>query len=304
MGFDLDLINTYQEYLKLELSLSDNSVEAYVRDITHFHNYIEMQKSPTTLDKVQPYLLEQFLAYLYELGLSVSSQARIVSGIRSFYRFLEEESLIESNPTKLISMPEAVRKLPDVLTAREINDMLDSIDLSGAVGQRNKTIIEVMYACGLRVSELINLKISHIYEKDGYIRIRGKGDKERLVPIGSSTLQSIGLYLDEIRSQQNVLTANRDFLFVNRTGKKISRHLVFKIVKQAAEDANIKKNVSPHTFRHSFATHLLEGGADLIAVQQMLGHASISTTEIYTHIDREYLRETILSFHPRSKIKP
>jgi len=302
MSFRIDLIKAFREYLKLELSLSDNSVEAYVHDIMLFNQFLEMHELELNFDQVTHKQIEQFLDYLFELGLSASSQTRILSGIRSFYRFMQEESLMESNPARLITNPETSRKLPEMLTYEEIKKMLDAIDLSEPIGQRNKTMIELLYACGLRVSELINLKISQIYSKDGFLRIRGKGDKERLVPVGKSTLKSIRIYTDEIRSLQGVVMANKDLLFLNRNGKKISRHLVFKIVKQTAEKAEITKNVSPHTFRHSFATHLLEGGADLIAVQQMLGHASISTTEIYTHLDREYLRDTIMSFHPRSKV--
>lgn len=304
MSFSRNLIIAFQEYLKLELSLSNNSVEAYVHDITLFAQFIEMRDANLSLDLVTHKQVEQFLDYLFELGLSASSQTRILSGIRSFYRFMQEESLMESNPARLITNPESSRKLPEVLTYDEIKKMLDTIDLSEPIGQRNKTMIELLYACGLRVSELINLKASQVYPKDGFLRIRGKGDKERLVPVGRSTLKSIRIYTEEIRSLQAVVMANKDLLFLNRNGEKISRHLVFKIVKQIAEKAGITKNVSPHTFRHSFATHLLEGGADLIAVQQMLGHASISTTEIYTHLDREYLRDTILSFHPRSKASP
>ena len=302
MSFRIDLIKAFREYLKLELSLSDNSVEAYVHDIMLFNQFLEMHELELNFDQVTHKQIEQFLDYLFELGLSASSQTRILSGIRSFYRFMQEESLMESNPARLITNPETSRKLPEMLTYEEIKKMLDAIDLSEPIGQRNKTMIELLYACGLRVSELINLKVSQIYSKDGFLRIRGKGDKERLVPVGKSTLKSIRIYTDEIRSLQGVVMANKDLLFLNRNGKKISRHLVFKIVKQTAEKAEITKNVSPHTFRHSFATHLLEGGADLIAVQQMLGHASISTTEIYTHLDREYLRDTIMSFHPRSKV--
>lgn len=304
MGFNRDLIEAFREYLKFELSLSENSVRAYIHDITLFQQYLELQNPDLKFDKVTHKHIEQFLDHLYQLGLSTSSQNRILSGIRSFFRFLEEESLMSSNPATLITNPESMRKLPEVLTYQEIKKMLDMIDLSEPLGQRNKTIIELLYACGLRVSELINLKASHVYPKDGFLRIRGKGDKERLVPVGKATLKSIKIYMEQIRSLQTVLMANKDILFLNRTGKKMSRHLIFKIVKQIAEKAGITKNVSPHTFRHSFATHLLEGGADLIAVQQMLGHASISTTEIYTHLDREYLRDTIISFHPRSKATP
>jgi len=301
MSFRIDLIKAFREYLKLELSLSDNSVEAYVHDIMLFNQFLEMNEVGLNFEQVTHKQIEQFLDYLFGLGLSASSQTRILSGIRSFFRFMQEESLMENNPARLITNPETSRKLPEVLTYDEIKKMLDTIDLSEPIGQRNKTMIELLYACGLRVSELINLKVNQIYPKDGFLRIRGKGDKERLVPVGKSTLKSIRIYTDEIRSLQGVGIANKDLLFLNRNGKKISRHLVFKIVKQTAEKAGITKNVSPHTFRHSFATHLLEGGADLIAVQQMLGHASVSTTEIYTHLDREYLRDTIMSFHPRSK---
>ncbi|MDA3943298.1 MAG: site-specific tyrosine recombinase XerD [Bacteroidetes bacterium] len=303
MDFDLGLIKAYEEYLSLELSLSDNSVSAYVHDITLFCQYKDMQVSQLSFEEIKTDLIEHFLVYLYELGMSSNSQSRILSGIRSFYRFMIDESLIDHNPAKMVSLPDKGRKIPEILTTDEIEQILDAIDLSLPHGHRNKTLIEVLYACGLRVSELIDLRTFHVYKNDGFIRIRGKGNKERLVPIGESTLKAISVYFEEVRSKQTISPENSKFLFVNRSGNKISRHLIFKIVKQTAEKAGIKKNVSPHTFRHSFATHLLEGGADLVAVQQMLGHSSITTTEIYTHIDREYLRETILSFHPRSKRK-
>jgi integrase/recombinase XerD len=261
-------------------------------------DFKSLNKSDVSLDNINQKLLTHFVEELTEQGFTSNSQSRILSGLRSFYRFLEEEDLITGNPTRLIEMPQTGRKLPEVLTYEEIISMLQQMDLSDFNGHRNKCMIELLYACGLRVSELANMRINQVYDKDEFIRVNGKGNKERLIPIGKNTLKNLKLYLSDVRTQYK---SKNDFLFVNKFGKPLSRQSIHKLVKVLAEKAGIKKSISPHTFRHSFATHLLEGGADLRAVQQMLGHSSISTTEIYTHIDREYLRETIISFHPRSK---
>ena len=233
------------------------------------------------------------------IRLSASSQARILSGIKKFYAYLIQEKIVEENPTQLISSPSIGRHIPDVLTYEEICSMIENIDLSQQFGHRNKAILEVMYGCGLRVSETISLKISHIYIQDEFIRIIGKGDKERLIPISQSIIKTLNLYIEGERKTQKINPKYTDTLFINRRGSGLSRQMIFLIIKDLAEKAGIKKNIGPHTIRHSFATHLLEGGADLRAVQQMLGHSSISTTEIYTHISDQYLREVITLFHPR-----
>ncbi|MBO5853552.1 MAG: tyrosine recombinase, partial [Bacteroidales bacterium] len=243
--------------------------------------------------------IESFFAYLYDLGLSASSQARILSGIKKFYNYLVQEKIVVENPTLLISSPSIGRHLPDVLTYNEIDSLIKTIDLSQQFGHRNKAILEVMYACGLRVSEVISLKISNIYFNDEFIRVFGKGNKERLVPISRSTIKTLKLYLEGERLHQDINAKHTDTVFINRRGAGLSRQMIFLMIKGLAEKAGIKKNIGPHTIRHSFATHLLEGGADLRAVQQMLGHSNISTTEIYTHISDQYLREVISIYHPR-----
>lgn len=293
------LIKRFLIYVRLEQSLSDNSVAAYQHDIELFMQYLQSINSSVLLKDISQNDIESFLSYLYELGFSASSQARILSGIKKFYKYVIQEKLVTENPTELISSPNLGRHLPDVLSYEEISSMIDCIDLSHPLGHRNKAIIEVLYACGLRVSELIALKISNIYKKDEFIRVFGKGNKERLVPISKSTLKTIELYVNGERMLQPVNMKHTDTLFVNRRGNALSRQMIFLIIKELAEKAGIKKNIGPHTLRHSFATHLLEGGADLRAVQQMLGHASINTTEIYTHISDQYLREVIAMYHPR-----
>lgn len=293
------LIKRFLIYVRLEQSLSDNSVAAYQHDIELFMQYLQSINSSVLLKDISQNDIESFLSYLYELGFSASSQARILSGIKKFYKYVIQEKLVTENPTELISSPNLGRHLPDVLSYEEISSMIDCIDLSHPLGHRNKAIIEVLYACGLRVSELIALKISNIYKKDEFIRVFGKGNKERLVPISKSTLKTIEHYVNGERMLQPVNMKHTDTLFVNRRGNALSRQMIFLIIKELAEKAGIKKNIGPHTLRHSFATHLLEGGADLRAVQQMLGHASINTTEIYTHISDQYLREVIAMYHPR-----
>lgn len=293
------LIKRFLIYLRLEQSLSDNSITAYTHDIELLMQYLESINHSKLLKDINQENIENFLAYLYDLGLSSNSQARILSGIKKFYAYLLQEKLVTENPTGLISSPSIGRHIPDVLSYEEICSMIDSIDLSLPFGHRNKAIIEIMYGCGLRVSEVTSLKISNIYVEDEFIRIFGKGDKERLIPISPSTIKTLYLYIEGERKFQNINPKHTDTLFINRRGSGLSRQMIFLIIKDLAEKAGIKKNIGPHTIRHSFATHLLEGGADLRAVQQMLGHSSISTTEIYTHVSDQYLREVITLFHPR-----
>lgn len=293
-------LRDYEGFLKLEKGLSANSIEAYLRDINKLLQYLELleiEADPKDLNHKQ---LHDFLVWISELGLSARSQARMLSGLKAFFHYLLIEDLIEKNPTALLEGPKLGRKLPEVLSVTEIDLLLSKIDLSKPEGQRNKAMLETLYSCGLRVSELIGLKISNIYRAEGFIRIIGKGDKERLVPVSLRALKEIDFYLPD-RNALHIQPDSEDILFLNRRGKMLTRVMVFTIIKDLAKAAGIQKNISPHTFRHSFATHLVEGGADLRAVQEMLGHESITTTEIYTHLDREYLREAIISYHPRSK---
>ncbi len=293
-------ITEYKTYLKLERGLSGNSIEAYLRDVKHLREYAEMTAAgnPDDLDTDN---LREFIKHLNDLGMMPASQARMLSGIKSFYKFLAISGFVEINPTELLEAPKIGRKLPDTLNNEEIEKIIAAIDLSKPEGERNKAIIEVLYGCGLRVSELINLKISNLYLKNEYIKVRGKGDKERLVPIGTQAVKQLKIYLENVRVHQKVVPGFEDIVFLNRRGKGLSRVMIFNIVKELTALAGIRKNISPHTFRHSFATELIERGADLRAVQEMLGHESILTTEIYTHLNREYLRDTIMMFHPRAK---
>lgn len=294
-------INDFKSYLKLERSLAPNSVEAYLNDIGKLEQFVSMTlpgKRPDTIDLAD---LKKFIEWINELGASPRSQSRILSGIRSFFRFLFLTDQISKDPSDLMESPKIGRKLPEVLSTEEIDNMQAAIDLSSAEGHRNKAIIETLYSCGLRVSELINLRISNLYFGEGFIRIMGKGSKERLVPIGEKAIREINLYMEQRRVQPNISPQSQNILFLNRRGNKLTRVMIFTIVKTLAKKAGIHKPISPHTFRHSFASHLIDGGADLRAVQEMLGHESIITTEIYTHLDREYLREAILSYHPRAK---
>lgn len=296
-------IRSYTTYLKLEKSLSANSIEAYENDIIKLFSYANMQTIKKSVQEFQLSDLQEFIKWLAELGMSARSQARIISGIKSFYRFLMLEKIIETDPTDLLELPKLGQKLPETLDFDEIEKMLAQIDRSKPEGERNKAMIETLYSCGLRVSELVELRISNLYFKDYFIRVIGKGDKERLVPIGEQAIKQIELYLDQVRIHLNIQKGFEDYVFLNRRGKNLTRNMVFLIVKDLAERAGIHKNISPHTFRHSFATHLVEGGADLRAVQEMLGHESIITTEIYTHLDRNYLKAEILEHHPRYKKK-
>ena len=301
LSLSRNLIKHYVDHLRLELSLSDNSVEAYCHDVNLFLQYLESQNKSTAIDDITQDTIENFFAYLYDLNIGGTSQARILSGLKSFYRYLIQEDLTEKDPTELITSPSLGRHLPEVLSYEEIQKMIDSIDLSQPTGHRNKAMIEVMYGCGLRVSELISLQISDIYKEDGFLRIFGKGSKERLVPIGNSSLKILFQYIEGARLHITPKPKFTDTVFLNSRGTSLTRQMVFLIVKDLAEKNNITKTISPHTFRHSFATHLLEGGANLLAVQQMLGHASVSTTEIYTQISDDLLRETLTEYHPRLK---
>ncbi len=291
----------YKAYLQLEKSLSDNSVDAYLHDIEKLTTWIQhtgQLKSPGEIDLKN---LESFIQWISELGMTAGSQSRIISGLRSFFKYCLLEQIITVDPATLLESPKLTRKLPDILSFDEIKSMIDSIDLSTPEGGRNKAILETLYSCGLRVTEAVNLRISCLHLDLGFVRVIGKGDKERLVPIGSDAIKYINIYRNQIRVHANVKQGNEDILFLNRRGSKLSRVMIFLIIKDLARKANIKKTISPHTFRHSFATHLVEGGADLRAVQEMLGHESITTTEIYTHLDREFLRTTLQQFHPAFK---
>jgi integrase/recombinase XerD len=291
----------YKAYLRLEKSLSDHSVEAYLHDVTKLTQYLQVvnqEKNPAALTLKD---LQAFVKWIGELGMAATTQARIISGIRSFYKYLLTEQLVTIDPSTLLEAPKTRRKLPDTLSFEEIEQLIGAIDLSSPEGTRNKAILETMYSCGLRVSELVGLKISCLYLDIGFIRVIGKGDKERLVPIGSDAIKCIKIYKDTVRSHQNVSEKNQDILFLNRRGNALSRVMIFYIIKSLALTAGITKVISPHTFRHSFATHLVEGGADLRAVQEMLGHESITTTEIYTHLNRDFLRDTLQQFHPAFK---
>ena len=288
----------FKSYLQLEKSLSDNSVEAYLRDIEKLTEYFQQSNNLKTPAEVQLRDLEKFLKWIAELGLNATSQARIISGIRAFYKYCLLESVVTKDPAFLLEAPKLKRALPDVLTFEEIENVISQIDLSKPEGGRNKAIIEAMYSCGLRVSEVVNLKISNLHLEVGFIRVIGKGDKERLVPVGKSAIKFINIYKNKIRVHITATAGNEDILFLNNRGGKLSRVMIFLIIKDLVKKAGIRKNISPHTFRHSFATHLIEGGADLRAVQEMLGHESITTTEIYTHLDREFLRRTLEKFHP------
>ncbi|HRE38388.1 MAG TPA: site-specific tyrosine recombinase XerD [Chitinophagaceae bacterium] len=291
----------FKAYLELEKSLSPNSVEAYLRDLEHLTAYLQEKGILLNPSAIKLKDLQQFVKWIAELGMTATSQARIISGLRAFYKYCALEDISKTDPTILLEAPKLKRALPDVLSFDEIESIIAQIDLSKPEGGRNKAILETMYSCGLRVSEVVNLKISQLYLDLGFIRVLGKGDKERLIPIGSSAIKYITIYKNDIRVHLTPKKGNEDVLFLNNRGSKLSRVMIFYIIKDLALKAGIKKTVSPHTFRHSFATHLVEGGADLRAVQEMLGHASITTTEIYTHLDREFLRKTLEQFHPGFK---
>lgn len=293
-----NIIDKYKTWLRLEKSLSANSIEAYLTDLDKLIRFVESEGKDFATISYQD--LQQFVAQLRDIGIHPRSQARIISGIKSFYRFLLLDEYITADPTELLESPKIGLKLPEVLTVNEINDILDTIDLSLPEGQRNRAMLEVLYSCGLRVSELISLRYSDVYFDEGFIRVEGKGSKQRLVPISETAIREIKNYLLD-RNLMVVKKGFEDILFLSRRGTALSRIMVFHIIKQQTEMAGVHINVSPHTFRHSFATHLLEGGANLRAIQEMLGHEKITTTEIYTHIDRQFLRKEILEHHPRSR---
>lgn len=292
------IVSKYKTYLRLEKGLSANTIEAYLDDLNKLFMFITDES--LSIEHITYADLQQFIAQLSDIGISARSQARIISGIKSFYRFLILDDYLQSDPTELLESPKIGMKLPEVLTLEEINELLNTIDLSSATGQRNRAILEVLYSCGLRVSELIHLRYSDIYFEEEFIKVEGKGNKQRLVPISPTALREIRNYLYD-RQKMDVQKGYEDILFLNNRGKGLSRVMIFHIIKAQAELANIRKTISPHTFRHSFATHLLEGGANLRAIQLMLGHEKITTTELYTHMDREFLRKEIISHHPRNK---
>lgn len=294
-------INAFKNYLKLERSLAENSVEAYRHDAEKLHEYMLLTDPALSPMQVTEKQLLNFLMYLGELGLAAHSQARMLSGLKSFFKYLLLENLIQHDPTQLLEAPKLGRKLPDTLNFPEIEAMLDAIDLSTPGGTRDRAILEVLYSSGLRVSELTGLRLTNCYFDAGFIRVLGKGDKVRLVPIGQDAMHYTRMYVEHIRATLPVQKGDEDTIFLNRRGSQLSRITVFTTIKKLAAEVGIKKTISPHTFRHSFATHLIEGGADLRAVQQMLGHESITTTEIYTHLDRDYLQQTLREFHPRSR---
>ena len=292
----------FKAYLKLERSLSDNSISNYLRDVSklenYFHQIIKVEKpiSSVSIDDLQ-----SFIKWINEIGLSARSQARIISGIKSFFKYLILEDMIIVDPSELLESPRLGRKLPDTLSIDEVDSLINAIDRSNPQGERNLAILETLYGCGLRVTELTTMQLSEIFWEEGFARIIGKGDKQRLVPIGGKALKQLNIYINEVRVHQTIQKGFEDFVFLNRRGKALTRVMIFTIIKQLAEKIGLEKSISPHTFRHSFATHLVEGGADLRAVQEMLGHESITTTEIYTHLDRSFLKQVIMDHHPWSK---
>jgi integrase/recombinase XerD len=293
------LIRQFRHYLTLERSLSTNSIEAYTRDVEKLAEYVTREfpsKGPLELELEH---LRRFVTALAKLEISAYSQARIISGIKAFYRFLMYEDRIKEDPAQLLEAPKLGRKLPDTLSFPEVESLLEAIPLGEPEGHRNRAMLEVLYSSGLRVSELVELKKSQVFAEVGFLKVVGKGNKERLVPIGKAALHYLKLYEEHVRAQQIPAKGQEEYVFLNRRGQKLTRVMVFLIIKKTAAQAGIPKNISPHTFRHSFATHLIEGGADLRAVQEMLGHESITTTEIYTHLDRDYLKQVLHTFHPR-----
>lgn len=293
-------LNGFKIYLQLEKSLSGNSIEAYLHDVEKLIQYIDYTKISVSPEEIKLAQLRGFIKWLNELGATATSQARIISGIRAFYKYLLLEDIVKDDPTTLLEAPKTGRKLPQFLSVEEIDKLISSIDLSKPEGGRNKAIVETMFSCGLRVSETVNLKISNIFSEEGFVKVTGKGDKERLVPIGNVALKYIGIYKEQIRCHIPIKKGFEDILFLNRRGAKLTRQMIFIMLKNYAVLAGIKKKIGPHTLRHSFATELIERGADLRAVQEMLGHESITTTEIYTHLDRKFLRDAIIQFHPRA----
>jgi integrase/recombinase XerD len=297
-------LQQFHAYLLLERAMSPNTLDAYLNDVQKLVRFLEIQQLPTGPLAITQSQLEDFILWINQLGLEASSQARMISGLRAFYKFLMVEDWIEDDPTENLEGPRLKRSMPEVLSVYEIQQMLAAIDLSEPLGVRNRAILETLYACGLRVSELVHLRITNLFLEAGFIKVIGKNNKERLVPIGETAIKYIRQYLDHIRSkQENISAGHENMVFLNRRGQHLTRVMVFYIIKELAAKAGIVKTISPHTFRHSFATHLVEGGADLKAVQDMLGHESITTTEIYTHLDTEYLKETVYLYHPRNRMR-
>lgn len=289
----------FKSYLQLEKSLSANTLEAYMHDLEMLVQFLDLNPGKNMPEQLNHELLQNFLKWVNELGMTARSQARILSGVKAFYRYMLIENMIQDNPTDLLEAPRIGRKLPDFLSIEEVNLLIDAVDRSKPEGERNRAILETLYSCGLRVTELVNLRLSLLYGDIGFIKVTGKGNKERLVPIGQSALRQLQYYFESYRNHLSIARGNEDYVFLNRRGKKLTRVMVFTIIKELVEKTGLRKTISPHTFRHSFATHLVEGGADLRAVQEMLGHSSIVTTEIYTHLDKEFLRSSILLYHPR-----
>lgn len=292
-------INGFKGYLRLEKSLSENTLSAYCHDLDLLESFLREKGYSLPPSQVTFAHLQEFLGWIKNMAIGPRSQARIISGIRTFYKYMLQEDEVKQNPAELLEMPRMPERLPEVLTIEEIDNLVNAIDLSKPEGQRNKAMLETLYCCGLRVSELVGLKISDVFFEEEFVRVIGKGNKQRIVPLGKSAGKFIKIYLKEVRVHLPVQKNSEDILFLNRGGRKITRVMVFLIIRQLAEKSGLAKSISPHTFRHSFATHLVEGGADLRAVQEMLGHESITTTEIYTHLDREYLRDAIMKYHPR-----
>lgn len=295
-------IKNFEIHLRLERSLSANSISAYLSDLNHLRQFMDYKGISPEVEKINREDLTAFIQWSAQLGLSARSQARAISGIKAFFKYLLLEDIIKKSPASLLSTPKLGRKLPEILSVIEIDKMISSIDLSQPQGQRNRAIVEILYGSGLRVSECVELRISDIFFREEFIKVTGKGNKQRIIPMGGAAARQLKLYLDTSRKQITPQKGYEDHVFLNNRGSKISRVMIFLIIKDLAEKAGIRKTISPHTLRHSFATHLVEGGADLRAVQDMLGHESITTTEIYTHLDREYLRENLISYHPRSKV--
>ncbi len=291
-------IKDFVSYMKIEKGLAENSIFAYQKDVDKLFQYaLSIQKNAEDITYND---LKHFIATLYDIGLSARSQARIISGVKQFYGFLLLENVIQDDPSELLEQPKIGLKLPEVLTIEEIDALIAAVDLTKTEGHRNRAILETLYSCGMRVSELVNLRFSDLYFDEGFVRVIGKGNKERLVPVSPQVQKEIQMYNDHIRRHQEIKKGNENIVFLNRRGAKLTRVMIFTIIKQLAEAIDLKKNISPHTFRHSFATHLIEGGANLRAIQEMLGHESITTTEIYTHLDQRFLRDAILSYHPRN----
>lgn len=290
----------FKTYLQLERNMSENTVHAYMHDVELLLRFLDEEKDSKLITEIVLDDLSGFIAYINKLDLGVYTQSRVISGIKAFFKYLMIEQVIDLDPSELLESPKLGRKLPDILSIEEIGQLIDSIDLSTPEGERNKAILETLYGCGLRVSELINLKISDLHFKEGIISVTGKGNKQRLVPIGGAAEKQIRIYKEQVRVMGTIDKKSENILFLNRRGKQMSRQMIFIIIKSLVEKLGIKKTVSPHSFRHSYATHLVQNGADLRAVQELLGHVSITTTEIYTHLDREDLRKSIMKFHPRN----